>query len=428
MQDPGTTLPPRALPLAYFAFANVCLALALCGMILHAQDFTGFYYHPRILALTHLVTLGWITANILGSMYIVGPMSLQIWLPSGRYDVAAYCLFVPGVVGMVAHFWISSPGGMAWSAGGVNVALLLLAGRFLRGLARAKAPGFVRFHIACATINLLVAGLWGLLVGINKVFGILPTPVAANIHAHAHMAAIGWAMMLAFGVAYRLLPMFLPAEPAKGPLPWVSGILLQSGILGLFGSLLLQSRLTFLFAAAICAGTALFLALAIRTALRRKPAPPPVPPQPDFAILHAASGFLCLALAATAGMALIRLPVGQATLPLALAYGFTGLLAFLGQMVIGMRAKILSVFTWYHVFTRTRSTQNLPRPVDMPVRVFQGFTFALWTAGIPLVLAGILRGADALIRYGACSLLAGLLIAAIHEIAILKHLWTQQPG
>jgi hypothetical protein len=33
---------------------------------------SGFFYHARMVGIVHLVTLGWITASILGSLYIVG--------------------------------------------------------------------------------------------------------------------------------------------------------------------------------------------------------------------------------------------------------------------------------------------------------------------------------------------------------------------
>jgi hypothetical protein len=30
----------------------------------------AFHYHPRLIALLHLVTLGWISGSILGALYI----------------------------------------------------------------------------------------------------------------------------------------------------------------------------------------------------------------------------------------------------------------------------------------------------------------------------------------------------------------------
>src|SRR3990172_7838649 len=237
-------IPPLQLPLLYLSFASLCLAFALGAAVRYAEDFTGFYYHPRILALTHLVTLGWITGNILGTLYIIGPMALQLYLPARRLDHILFWIYVLGVSGMVSHFWIERPAGMAYSAGCAYLVLLWMGIRMLSAFRLSKAPPFVILHILFAFANILVAGGWGLLLAINKVHGFLPTSAAPNILAHAHLAAIGWAAMMVFGVSYRLLPMFAPGEPARGPLPWISAIVLEIGVLGLFLSLLTESRFT----------------------------------------------------------------------------------------------------------------------------------------------------------------------------------------
>lgn len=419
-EPPG--LPQLWPSLLYLAFAVVCFSLALMGTIRYSQDLAGFYYSPHILALTHLVTLGWITGNILGTIYLLAPMSLSVSLPSGKADHAMFGLFVIGVLGMVSHFWISRDSGMAWSAGCVYLVLLFFAAKLWRAMCKFRAPGHVVFHIGCAFANLLVAGGWGLTVAVNKTRGFLPTSPSANILAHAHMAAIGWATMLVFGVAYRLLPMFVPGEPAKGRLPWISGLMLETGVLGLFVALLAQSAWSLVASAVICAGIALFLVSAVHTVRKRKPAPPPEPPRPDFGLLHALFAFSCLSAAAATGLALTRLPQTESTLQLALAYGFVGLVGFLGQIVIAMKPKILSILAWYYAFTKHGGSNDIkiPRPVDMPVRTFQIFTFVLWLVGTPLFAAGILIQSHTAIAAGAVSLLCSLVISTIHEVIILK--------
>ena len=37
----------------------------------------GHYYHPRLLALTHAVTLGWITLAIMGASYQLVPVVFE---------------------------------------------------------------------------------------------------------------------------------------------------------------------------------------------------------------------------------------------------------------------------------------------------------------------------------------------------------------
>ena len=103
------------VPLLYFGTAHVSLALAFLLPACWPQAVAGFFYHSWMVALVHLVTLGWITFSILGAIYIVGPLALRMELPAGRAD-SSVRVRVVGLIGMVGHFWIEEYGGMAWSA------------------------------------------------------------------------------------------------------------------------------------------------------------------------------------------------------------------------------------------------------------------------------------------------------------------------
>jgi len=127
-------LPDRWLPLLYFGFAHLCLAAAFAAVALDPRGVAGFYYHPRMVAIVHLVTLGWITSSILGAVYMIGPMALRMPMPARAADRWAFGLFVTGVSGMVIHFWIAEHSGMAWAAGMVILAVSQVAWRVLGAL------------------------------------------------------------------------------------------------------------------------------------------------------------------------------------------------------------------------------------------------------------------------------------------------------
>src|SRR5262249_57070282 len=95
-----------------------------------------------------------------------------------------------------------------------------------------------------------IAGLAGLLIAIDKVAHFLPGFVLSNVFAHAHLAALGWATMMVVGVGYRLLPMTFPSKMPTGKPIYASAILLETGVLGLFLTLLVGRGLGVLFRAA----------------------------------------------------------------------------------------------------------------------------------------------------------------------------------
>ncbi|MGH9308540.1 MAG: hypothetical protein ACRD1U_04155 [Vicinamibacterales bacterium] len=121
-------LPASGIPLLYFAFAHVCLALAFAVLLVTPQLPGGFFHHPRMIAVVHLVTLGWISGSILGAFYIVAPLALRMPLRPSWRDRVAFASFGSGVIGMMAHFWIGEYHGMVWSALLVLAAVLPVGG------------------------------------------------------------------------------------------------------------------------------------------------------------------------------------------------------------------------------------------------------------------------------------------------------------
>jgi len=112
-------LPPRVLPLLYFGFAHLCLGAAFLFLALRFEALVGFFYHPQMIAVVHLVTLGWLSGSIPGAIYLVGPIAFRMQMPARRLDYLAFILFALGVTGTVGHFWIDSYSGMLGSAAGV---------------------------------------------------------------------------------------------------------------------------------------------------------------------------------------------------------------------------------------------------------------------------------------------------------------------
>src|SRR5438093_1882837 len=190
---PHTHLPPRLLPVLYFGLAHVAFPLACLAVAVDPRGVSGFFYHARMLAIVHLVTLGWITTAILGSLYVVGPVAMRVWIPATSLDYTAFALVLIGIVGMVAHFWLQEYGGMAWSAITVGVGITLVGVRVVPSVLRASLPRAISAHIILAFLNILAAATVGVLIGFDKVYHFLPGFVLATVFAHAHLAALGWA-------------------------------------------------------------------------------------------------------------------------------------------------------------------------------------------------------------------------------------------
>lgn len=417
---PRAHLPPRLLPVLYLGVAHVALALAFGAVAVDPRGVSGFFYHARMLGIVHLVTLGWITASILGSLYLVGPIALRVWIPATWLDYTAFALVLVGIAGMVAHFWIEDYAGMAWSAGTVGTGILAAGAHVVHRLRAATLPRAVSAHIVLAFANILVAATMGVLIAFDKVYHFLPGFVLTNVFAHAHMAAIGWASMMVVGIAYRLLPMVLPAAMPKGTRLWTSAVLLQVGVSGLFVTLLLRGSRAWIFALIVIAGFAAFLAQVVWMLGRPRPRPPGLR-RPDPAVLHAAASFVSLAIASALGLWLTIAETSSATLRVAMAYGVFGLVGFLAQMVVGMEGRLLPIFAWYWAYANTGYTGPVKSQHEMPWRNGQELVFVLWLFGVPALAGGLAFDAVPFVAAAAWCLFVATIVDTANVIRILRH-------
>ncbi len=417
---PRTHLPPRLLPTLYFGAAHVALAVAFGAVAVDPRGVSGFFYHARMLGIVHLVTLGWITASILGSLYLVGPIALRVWIPATWLDYTACALVLVGIAGMVTHFWLRADAGMAWSAGTVGTGILAVGVHVIRRLRGATLPRAVSAHIVLAFVNIFGAATMGVLIAFDKVYHFLPGFVLANVFAHAHLAAIGWASMMVVGIAYRLLPMVLPAAMPKGPRLWTSAVLLQVGVSGLFVTLLLRGSLTWIFALVVIAGFAAFVAQVVWMLRRPRPRPPGLR-RPDPAVLHAAASFASLAIASALGLWLTIAAPSSATLRVAMAYGVFGLVGFLAQIVVGMEGRLLPIFAWYWAYANTGYKGPVPSQHEMPWRNGQELVFVLWLFGVPALAGGLAFDAVPFVTAAAWCLLVATIVDTVNVIRILRH-------
>ena len=415
-------LPPRLLPVLYFGCAHAALLTAFALTALEPRAIAGFFYHDRMAALVHLVTLGWISLSILGALYIVGPMALRMPMPAGPLDYGIWAMLVIGIIGMASHFWIGEYGGMAWSAGLAATSFTLMAVLVLRRLRPVPLARPVKLHIALAFLNVLGAATMGVLLAIDKVHHFLPGYVLTNVFAHAHLAAIGWACLLVVGMSYRLLPMVLPAAMPEGPGLYASAVLLETGAVGLFCALLAESRLTVLFGLVTIAGFGAFFRQVLW--MRRHPRPAPAGrPQPDYGVRHVTAAFVYLALACITGLALAISPPSDWMLRAALLYGIFALIGFLAQIIVGIQARILPIFAWYHAFAGTDFQGPVDPPNAMTWPALQEKAFYLWLFGVPSLAGGFCFDAIPFLAAGAWMLLAATVLNAMHDALILRHAW-----
>ena len=296
----------------------------------------------------------------------------------------------------MGHFWIGEYSGMAWSAVLVAAAVLHVAVRAWLGLRGAPVPWPVKLHVALAFANMMLASLFGMLLGLNRIYGWFAWSPMSAAFAHAHLAAVGWAVMMVVGLSYRLIPMILPAEMPNRRSMAVSAVLLEIGTIGLAIALIARSDWTPIAAAIIIAGVASFV-LQVRQIVGRKRPAPPALPRPDWSTWQTHLAFVWLLVAACTGL-LLTLPLSSnRIIDLGWIYGTAGLVGFLAQIVIGIQGRLLPLYGWYR-----QMESNHMRPPGRSAHTLASHGLAravlvTWTIGVPSLVLGLTSGSHSII-------------------------------
>lgn len=388
----------------------------------------GFFYHPRMLAVVHLVTLGWITSAILGALYIVAPLAIDTRLPLRRRDAWAWALVVAGVAGMIAHFWFDEASGLAWSGGLVVVGLGIPGVRFLRALAASGLPRASQAPFFLAFFNFLVAGSTGILIGIDKVFHFLPGHIHDRVFAHAHLAAVGWATLLVMAASDRLIPLMLPSAKPRGRGLWIATLSVEIGALGLFAGWLAGGRGLGGAACMVALGLGVFLAR-LAWMLRHCRRPVKMRPRVDVQVAH---GLLALAYGIASvglGLALVAGAPGAAwKLPAIMVYGALGLLGFLGQGLVAISPWLVVTFTGAWAMAEDDGPEWNPSSPTRSSRFLSATILALWAVGVPALALSLATDQFALLRLASTGLLLAVILQVINLVRILHHTGPRDHG
>jgi hypothetical protein len=195
---------------------------------------------------------------------------------------------------------------------------------------------------------------------------------------------------------------------------------METGVLGLFVALLVQSPAAAAFGIVIVAALVVFIT---RVAwMRRHMVSRPIgAPRVDFGQLHAASAAISLTAATAIGMVLLFGPPSSALLRAAAAYGVLGLVGFLAQMVVAMEAKLLPMVAWFWAYAGGDYQVAPPSPHVMRRRSLQAAVFGAWTVGVPCLAAGMFFESAHLVAVGAWALFAGVSIGTLDSAFVVAH-------
>lgn len=411
---------PFLLPLSFLGTGVLSfVAFNLFFLIWLDWIAAGYFRNPYTLVVTHLYTLGFVTAIILGAMYQLVPVILENPLWSNRLGLVHLGLFLTGYAALLYGF-----PGLNWlwlTAGGT----LQLTGTLLFVINMAQTMRGARYwHMAgtflvasLAYLALLVT--WGLLLALNMRFGYLGGNTHWQLLAHVGLGFLGWFTNTIIGVAYRLVPLFTLSHAQPGPLSRGVLVLLNLGVLGVsLGAMFsLPAVWLALFLAAVL-GAVLLFALDLRRILLSR-----ARRSLDLSVRYLLGAFAALLAALGVSLWLLAAP-GPVTPAQAVAALYLGGAGWVGLMVVGHMYKIVPFLVWTARYAGLAGREAVPTLREMFSERAAYAAYLTLAIGVLGVTAGLLGSWPVAARAGAALALLGALIFAYGMYTIYQRLWT----
>jgi hypothetical protein len=389
----GTLLPP-----CFFAAAVAFFTSALAALPFAVGTLADHFYHPYVLAVTHMLTLGWISMAMIGVLYRYVPGLTKRPLLFPRIAVLQGATFVVGVTGLVVHFALGRWQGTSAAAALVVFSIALLCANLWPLVLRGPGRGVAEVGILVAIASFALAAVLGMLLALDKDLPFLGGSLLTNLSAHAHLAAVGWVGTTICALSFRFLPAFLLPEVDLTPAARRQVVLLAGGVTLLVALLLVRSALVPLAAAVVALAIVRYLALLARLVRARRM---PI----DWTARHALASALWLAL--TLGVGLVLAMHGAEDVfgvRLAAAYGVAGLLGWMSNILIGVSYKLFPGFV-----AATRAERGRPALPIADLGVPGGarpVVLVLFNGGVAVLVLGLLAGWVPLATAGAVGLTA----------------------
>ena len=336
--------PPFDAPLRFFLTAPWFLALAAALLLWQGPEIFASRWLPATLALTHLLTLGFMAQIMLGALLQILPVVVGVVVPHPRLTAAL--IHIPLTLGALAlpvaflsghSFWFHPAMGLLGLSFGVALIAIPLA------LWRAPVVSGTVIALRCALIGLLITVGLGLALGGYFGWG-LNLPVIALTHLHAAWGLVGWTALLVAGVAYQVVPMFqiTPPYPAwfvRGFAPLMAALLVVWSV-SILGSWETAAMLT---SAALAAGLAAFAGTTfyLLTRRRRKVG--------DATLGYWRISMASLLVGALLWLAMLAIPALASAPQVELLLGILLIFGFTVAVINGMAYKIVPFLAWFHL-------------------------------------------------------------------------------
>ncbi len=370
--------PPFRIVLKYFLTAIFSYLLINILLVFNFDTFQGHHFQPKILSITHIATLGWITMIIFGALFQLIPVVLQVKLFSEVLAEIQYWIFTLGVFTLVYSFWfftIDIP--LTIGASLINLGVLIFLINVIATFTKVKEWNLTATYLSAALFYLLITAAAGLLLAVNLGFPYIEGNHLVYISYHVNIAVVGWVAMVIMGVTFKLIPMFTLSHNFSNKSGKIAFGLINAGLIGFLYELHApQIKYLYIISAVLTALGIFFFLYQVYLIFKKR-----IRKKLDAALKFTAAAYAFFGI--TTVSSFIFLLVDYTTIRnLSLAYGYLIFFGFISMLIVGQMYKILPFLTWYHKYSSIAGLEKVPTLREMYNEKLSYISFALMLAAV----------------------------------------------
>lgn len=403
----------------FYAYAGLAFLVATLMLFSGSGEFSGHYFQPHILAITHIMALGWGTMIILGAGHQLIPVLIEGELYSVKLAYLSYLFAATGIALLVWGFYIFDMGWRAkYGALLINAGVIVFFVNVLMSVVKSKRENMQAIFMLTAAGWLLFTTVIGGLLICNFTANLLPEGSLHYLSLHAHIGIVGWFLLLVIGVGSRLIPMFLISKYENLKMLWGIYGLINGGLV-VFIFLFLKAVSLVLYViplACIAAAIVLFgmyCCNAYRVRIRRQ-----LDEEMKLSLLAVVMMVLPVLFLIGVIITLISL---SADVRVVLAYGFTIFFGWLTAIILGMTFKTLPFIVWNKVYHARAGAGSAPGPKELFSNKLFHFMAVCFIAGFIGFAGGIVTANGLATKIGALLLLGCAVLYNVNVFRLLFH-------
>lgn len=405
--------------LPFYLYAAFSFFVATIFLFISSETFLSHYFQPQILAITHIMALGWGTMIILGASHQLVPVLIEGELYSYKLAYASFIFSAIGIPLLIYGFYIFNMGSPAkWGGRLVVLSILCYLINIGFSISKSKKENVHAIFVFTSVLWLFITVALGLALVYNFTYEFLPQNSIHYLPLHVHTGILGWFLLLIIGVASRLIPMFLISKYTNPKILWLIFWLVNIALVS-FIIIFFYLPIAYTLISDLLLGIAIILFINYcYTAYKQR-----IRKQVDEQVKLSLFSSVLMLLPVILLMIIILLFINSSVenYPTMVAYGFMIFFGWITAIILGMTFKTLPFIVWNKIYHKKSGMGKTPNPKDLfSNKIFIVMSFA-YLIGFLIFLLGLIFVNNILLKYGAIFLLISSILYILNVLKIVYH-------